>query len=83
VRHIMSGLGALKLIPRRRQLGVRFLDRRGCAGEIVLHLRNFESCEELSFFHAIADIDINLANISRHLCHNVDLLIRREFRGQD
>ena len=81
--HVVSRLSALQLVARGGQFGRRLFDRRRRAREIVLHFWYLQRREQLPFLNAIADIDLDLANVSGNLGHHIDFLKRLEFRGQD
>ena len=74
MRHIVRRFGALQFVAGGRQFRVCFLNCGRGSSEIVLHFRYFQSCEQLSFVHSIADVDFDLADIAGDLGHDIDFL---------
>ena len=81
MRHLMGRLCALQFVASGRQFGVGLVDRGRGASQIVLHFRDLERRQQLSLPDTIADIDVDLAYITGYLGHDIDFLVRLEFRG--
>ena len=82
VRDRMRGLSPLQLISCARQLRLTSAQHRFRAYLVVGHFGDFDQCQELSFFHSVTDIDVDLLHIAGDLGHDVNFLKRLELRGQ-
>ena len=76
-----AGLLTRDLILKPLNVLLRLGDSRLRTGYLRLKLRHFQHCEGLTLAHAVADIHINAADVSRQLTVNGDLLEWLKYAG--
>ncbi len=79
----MGRLRAVQFVASGCQFGIGFLGGGRGAPEIVLHFRDLERSQKLPFLNAIANVHLDLLDVSGNLGHDVHFLKRLELRGKD